>query len=48
MREEPVRRRRRASDELEPARAGHRLVLVLGIIIGLLGSMIGLRRFLRV
>jgi hypothetical protein len=43
MREEPVRRRRRASDELEPARSGHRLVLVLGLVAVVMVALVVVR-----
>jgi hypothetical protein len=43
MREEPVRRRRRASDELEPARSGHRLVLILGLVAVVMVGLVVVR-----
>lgn len=38
-----MRRRRRASDELEPARAGHRLVLVLGLVAVVMVALVVVR-----
>lgn len=38
-----MRRRRRAPDELEPARSGHRLVLILGLVAVVMVGLVVVR-----